>query len=147
MSIIRNILISCGVFYLSRAWIAPLLQWPFFRLNGKIIFSDSFLSAIAMGIWNSKVQTLAAILAGLLVAVAVVDRKPFRWALVVAALNIEAALLTMMREKWNIPPNAWDRVWQGVYVLLPAIACVVAAILTTHLRQRASRSGERQVAS
>lgn len=137
MLTIRNILISCGVFYLSVS-IAPLLAWPFFWLSGKIIFSDSFLSAIAMGVWICKGETFAAILAGALVAVAVVSQKPFHWALLVAALNILDALRTV-RGKWYLPPRAWDGVWQSVYVLLPAVACVIAALLTAHLRRRQKR--------
>lgn len=140
MLTIRNILISCGVFYLSVS-VAPLLAWPFFWLSGKIIFSDGFLSAIAMGVWISKGETLAAILAGALVAVTVVSQKPFHWALLVAALNILDALLSM-RGKWYIPPSAWDRVWQSVCVLLPAVACAIAALLTAHLRRRAVRTYE-----
>ncbi len=131
MSTVRNILISCGVFYLSIC-AAPLLAWPFFWLSDKIMFSDNFLSAIAMGIWISKGETLAAILAGALVAGTVVDQKPFRWALVVAAFDLLNGLFSM-RGKWSLPP--WDRVWQSVYVLFPAAACVVAALLTTHLRR------------
>src|SRR5271154_6418553 len=90
MSKVRNILTSLGVFWLS-LWVAGGLGRSLSKLNDGIVYGDSVLSALAMGVMSSMHRTLAAALAGVLVTVVVEGRKPVLWALIVAALYIVAA--------------------------------------------------------
>jgi len=132
MSAIRNILISFGVFWLSLWTIAPL-GWPFGKLNNGIVYGDSVLSTLAMGLMTSMGRTLAAVLAGVLVTVVVSGRRSELWALIVAVLYVADAPL---RYHWFSSPTSSDRLWQGVNLVFPAIACIVAAVVTTRLRRK-----------
>ena|SRR5438874_1917775 len=128
----QNFLISCGIFWLSLLLTGRLVR--FFRwLNDGVIYGDSLYSGIAMGMSMSMGPTVAAILAGVLVTLAVSSRKPERWALVVAALYIVGAPWSF---HWKAPPTAFDRLVQGAALLFPALACVVAAAITARLRNR-----------
>jgi hypothetical protein len=132
---VRNILISFGVFWLS-LWVAGVLGWwPLGKLNDGIVYGDGVLSALAMGMMSSMHRTLAAALAGALVTVVVASRKPALWALIVAALYIVAA---PVRHHWGYPATSWDRFWQSVDLVFPAVACIAAAVLTAHLRAKRS---------
>jgi hypothetical protein len=119
MSAIKNVLISFGAFWAS-LWVAPLLAWPFGKLNEGIVYGDGVLSAVAMGVMSSLGRTLAAVLAGVLVTVVVASRKPQLWALIVAVLNVVDA---PVRHHWGYPATAWDRLWQSVSLVFPAVAC------------------------
>lgn len=136
MSTVRNTLVSFGVFWLSR-WIAVASAWPLSKFTDRIIYGESLLSALAMGIMNSMGRTLAAALAGALVTTAVASRKSELWALIVAVLYLADA---PVRHHWNYPATSWDLVWQTTDLLLPAVACVAAAILTARLRRNRGHS-------
>lgn len=126
----QNLLISFGVFWLS--FLPVRLLAGFFQgLNDGIKYGDSLYSAIAMGIMTSLGRTVAAILAGVLVALAVSGRKPARWALVLATLYVVDARVSF---HWEAPPMAFDRLWQSVNLLFPAVACIAAAAITARLR-------------
>jgi hypothetical protein len=137
MSRIQNILVSFGAFWVS-LWIAGLLAGPFGRLNDKVVYGDSVLSAIALGIMSSLSRTLAAVLAGILVTVVISSRKSELWALIVAALYVVDA---PVRHHWGPPATRWDHLWQSVDLAFPAIACVVVAIITARLRRNRSNPG------
>ncbi len=130
MTRIRNVLMSLGVFWAS-LWVARLLAWPFSRLNAGIVYGDSVLSALAMGVISSMGRTAAAVLAGVLVTVIVPSRKSELWALIVAVLCVVDA---PVRHHWGYPASGWDRLWQGVDLVFPAIACIAAAVVTARLR-------------
>jgi hypothetical protein len=132
MSRVRNILISFGVYWLTR-WGSVWLDWLFSKLTDRIVYGDGVLYAIAMGIMISMGRTVAAMLAGMLVTLTVVDRKPERWAVMVAALYVFGPGL---RTRWHLPPTVLDRLWQSVNLLFPAIACIAAAAITVRLRRR-----------
>jgi hypothetical protein len=134
MSAIRNVLICFGVFWLS-LWVAAVLARPFGTLNDGIVYGDGVLSALGMGVMSSMGRTLAAVLAGILITVVVASQKSELWALVVAALLVVDA---PVRHHWGYPATAWDRLWQSVDLLFPALACVLAAVLTGYLRRRRS---------
>ena len=85
-----------------------------------------------MGVMTSVGRTIAAIVAGALVTLVASGRKPERWALVVAALYV----LHAPRFHWEGPPTAFDRLWQCVNLLFPALACIVAAGVTARFRNR-----------
>jgi len=134
MSKIQSILISFGVFWLS-LWVAGVLAWPFAKLNDGIIYGDGVLNAVAMGVMSSMARTLAAVLAGVLVTLVIVSRKSQWWALIVAALYVVDA---PVRHHWGRPATAWDRLWQGVDLLFPAVACIAAAVATARMRRKRS---------
>ena len=124
----QNFLISFGVF-----WLSLLPTSSFQRLNDGIrYYGDSLYSGIAMGVMTSVGRTIAAIVAGALVTLVASGRKPERWALVVAALYV----LHAPRFHWEGPPTAFDRLWQCVNLLFPALACIVAAGVTARFRNR-----------
>ena len=129
---IRNFLISCGAFWLS-FWVAAVLGWPLDKLNNKLIYGDGVLSAIVSGMMSSMDRALAAVLVGVLVTVLVTSRKPELWALIVAVLDI---VDWRVRSHWGVPPTEWDRLWLGANRVFPAIACIVAAIVTARLLRK-----------
>lgn len=118
-------------------WGAVWLDSLFSKATDRIIYGDGVLYAIAMGVMTSMGRTVAAILAGVLVAVAVVSRKPERWALIIATLYVVGPGL---RTHWHLPPTVLDRVWQSADVLFPAIACMAAAAMTVRLRHKTADS-------
>jgi hypothetical protein len=136
MTNVRNLLISLGVYWLTR-WGAVWLDWLFSKATDRIIYGDGVFYAIAMGVMTSMGRTVAAIFAGVLVAAAAVDPKPARWALIVAGLYVFGPGL---RTHWQLPPTVLDRVWQTTDLLFPAIACMAAATITPRLRHKTADS-------
>lgn len=78
-------------------------------------------------------RTLAAILAGVAVTRMVPSRRSWLWALIVAALY---ALDYRVRSHWAVPPTTWDRLSMRVDHFFPAVACLVAALITAWLRRK-----------
>jgi hypothetical protein len=132
LSIVRNVLMTLGVFWLS-FWVAWALAWPFSGLNNGIKYGDGIFSAIALGVMSSMGRTLAAILAGVLLTVVVTDRNAELWGLFLAALYVLGA---RTRYHSGYPATEWDRLWQGVSLIFPAVACIVAVVLTARLRKK-----------
>jgi hypothetical protein len=132
MSRIQKIFISFGVFWLS-LWVAAAVGWPLSKLTNRITYTDTTLNAFALGFMNSLGRTLAAVLAGVLVTTVVSGRKSHYWALIVALLYVVDAPL---RLHWGYPATSWDRLWQSVSLIIPAVACLVAAFLTASVHQR-----------
>jgi uncharacterized membrane protein (DUF4010 family) len=130
MSTVRNILICCGMFWLS-LWGAALLTPSFSKLNDGIVYGDGVLSALAMGVMSSMGRTLAAVVAGVCVALIISSRKPEIWAVIVGALYVIAS---PVRHHWGFPATGWDRLWQGVDLIFPCLACILAAFVVTRLR-------------
>jgi hypothetical protein len=130
MSWIQKTLISFGVFWLS-LWIAPVVGWPLDKLTSRITYTDTVLNGFALGITNSLDRTIAAILAGILVTLVVSGRKPQLWACIVAVLYF----LTAPRYHWAVTATGWDRLWQSVSAVFPAVACVAAAFIVASLRR------------
>jgi hypothetical protein len=129
MSWIQKTLIVFGTFWLS-LWVAPVIGWPLDKLTSRITYTDTIFNALALGIFNSLDRTLAAILAGILLTVLVSGRRSELWAVIVAVLY----LVNAPRLHWLIPATGWDRIWQSVAVVFPAVACMVAAVITARLR-------------
>ena len=133
MSGIRNVLISFGTFWIS-LWVAWVLQLPSYdKLINAVVRDETVLSAFVMGVMSSMGRTLAAVLAGILITVVVSSRKPQFWALIVAVLYVVDA---PVRHHWGYPATGWDRLWQSVDLVFPAVACILAAVLTAHLRAK-----------
>jgi hypothetical protein len=137
MARLQNLLVSFGAFWLS-LWVARFLAWPFAKLNEGIVYGDGVSSALAMGVMSSMGRTLAAVFAGVLVTVIVAGRKSELWALIVAVLYVVDA---PVRHHWGYPATAWDRLWQTVDLVFPAVACIAAAFIIARLRRNRSNPG------
>jgi hypothetical protein len=131
MTRLRNVLISLGVFWLS-LWIVVPLAWLFGKLNNGIIYGDSVLAAIGMGVMTSLGRAVAASVAGWIVTVTAAGRKPEHWAFIVAILYVVDA---PVRYHWHLPPTGWDRLWLSVNFLFPAIVCIATAFITVRFRR------------
>lgn len=131
VSAIRNVLISFGAFWLSlwAAWAMQLI--PYDKVINAVVRDETVLTALAMGVLSSLGRTVAAVLAGVLVTVIVSGRKSEMWALIVAVLYVVDA---PVRFHWSAPAGSWDRLWQGVSLGFPAVACIAAALITARLR-------------
>jgi hypothetical protein len=136
MFMIRNALICLGVFWLS-LWMARSLAWPLGKLNDNVIYDTNVVGAIAMGVMSSLSRTLAAALAGVVVALVVASRRPQLWALFVAVLSVVDA---PVRHHWGSPAASWDLQWQCVDLLFPAVICMATAAITAHFRAKHSTS-------
>lgn len=142
MSKVKNVFICFGVFWAS-IWVAGLLQWPLIKLVNinALVRDETVFSGIAMGVMSSLDRTLAAIVAGIVVVMIVSGRKTELWALIVAALYVVDA---PVRHHWAYPANSWDRLWQVIDLVFPAVACLVAAFITARLRRSRCNSGDIQ---
>jgi hypothetical protein len=129
---IQNVLTSFGAFWAS-LWIARLVGAAPDKLINTVIRDETVLSALAMGVLSSMGRSLAAALAGILVTLVIAGRKSWLWALIVAVLYVVDA---PVRHHWGYPATGWDHLWQSVDLSFPAIACIVAAIITARLRSR-----------
>jgi hypothetical protein len=129
MSWIQKGLITLGIFWLSQRLI-PLVGWPLSKLTSRITYTDTVLNALALGFMNSLDRTICAAIAGLILAAVIKDRMSLFWALVLGVLF----LLYAPHFRWFIPETAWDRLWQGVSVVFPAVACIGVAFTKTYLR-------------
>lgn len=141
MSSMQKILVTFGAFWLS-LWVAAVLGWPITKATNRITYTDTIFNAFALGAINSLSLTLAAVLAGILVTVVVATRKSELWALIVAVLYIFDA---PVRYHWGYPASSWDRLWQGVALVFPAVGCIAAAVITARLRRKKKSSVGRVV--
>lgn len=109
--------------------------WPLDKLTSRITYTDTLFNALALGVVNSLDRTLAAVLGGVLVTLVIRGRKSEFWALIVAVLY----LLNAPRPGWVSPATGWDRLWQSVSMVFPAVACIVAAFITASIRRGKSK--------
>jgi len=136
MAWFRNLLISLGAFWFSLE-IGVLITIPLAMLNNGRIYHDGVLDAIAEGLMTSMGMALGAVLAATLVMLAVLSLKPQRWAFLVAVLYVTRA---HGRHHWVVPPSARDRLWMGVDLLWPAIACLATTAVITRLRRKSKEA-------
>jgi hypothetical protein len=133
MSWIQKTLITFGAFWLS-LWVAPVIGWPLDKLTNRITYTDTVFNAFALGVINSLDRTLAAMLTGILVTVVISGRRSELWAIIVAVQY----LVDTPRFHWLVHPTGWDRIWQSVALVFPAVACLAAAFITAHFRRNRS---------
>lgn len=131
MSWVQKTMISLGAFWLSLWVLAPLIGWPLHKLTDQITYSDTIFNALALGIINSLDRTIAAIFAGVIIAIVISGRKSAFWSIIVAVLYLPYA----PHLHWVIPATSWDKLWQTVALLFPTIACVAAAFTTARLHK------------
>jgi hypothetical protein len=127
---IRNALICFGIFWFSLWFVAPV-GWFFSKLNEGITYDESVISAIGMGVMMSSGRAFAAAFAGAFVTCVADGKRTERWAFVIATLYIVAA---PVRHHWSFPATSWDRLWQGIDLVFPALVCVASAFVTPRLR-------------
>src|ERR1700735_349709 len=135
MSRVRNLLVAFGAFWFS-LWIVPWLAIAFGKLNSGIIYDSVWYEAIAMGMMTSMGRAVAASLAGAITAMVVDDKKPERWALIVAALYVVDAPVRYGR--WHVSPTPWDHLSRAVDLIWPAIACLIGMMGRARHRQKRS---------
>src|SRR5260370_40414039 len=131
MSWIRKSLVAFGVFWVS-FWVNALIGWPLSKLTSRMTYTNTLFDAFALGIMNSLARAITAILAGVLLTFAVDGRKSELWAVSLAGLY----LIYTPRFHWVIRPTDWDRLWQGIDLVFPPIACIAAAFVTARVRSR-----------
>lgn len=131
MSKIKNILVSCGVFWLS-LWVSTVLGWPLSKINNGMTYTDGMLNAFAFGVMISLDRTFAATFAGVLATLVTTGRKSELWAVIPATLFVIEA----PHYRWAIPQTGWDTLWQSVAMVLPGLCCVAAAFLTAQLQRK-----------
>lgn len=131
MTALRNTLITAGAFYLS-IWIALPLEFLIGKLNSRIIYDNTILAAVAMGVMLALGRACAAVFAGMFVTLTILGRKPERWSYLLAILYLSA--VAQSRSHWHRPPEAWDIVSEAVRIVVPPIACLAAAFLTAWYR-------------
>lgn len=119
----RNLLISIGAFWISRQPVV-LFAWLVGKVNTGIMYGDSFVAALGLGVMNGMGRAICAGLGAAVVAFWATGRRPHRWALVVALLYAVAA-----RPHYHYvrPTTNWDRISQTADVLWPAVVCLLVA--------------------
>ena len=136
---VRKILICFGLFCITSI-ASPWIQAGLTKITSGITFyGDGFVSALALGFMSSLGRNVGASFAGALVGPLVDERRAVSWSLLVAAFYIA---LSNIRYHWVVPPTFFDRVSQAANYLFPALACVVAALLMTHIRNKPRRVHE-----
>jgi len=126
--LLRNLLITIAMFWLSRQTVVPFTL--LFGWLGSGVAYHGALESIAMGAITSMGRAVSATLAGAVVTLAVSSRRPERWGLVIAALY----LVKPPTWHWHQPPSISDSLWQGANILWPVFACSVVTVLAGRWR-------------
>lgn len=132
MSWVRNLLISVGAFWISRATVIPM-AWLFGKLTDGMIYHASFPSAIAIGAMNGMGRAVSAAFGAAIVTFCATGKSPQRWALVVALLYVLAA---RPHYHWVGSPTNLDRLTQSADILWPAVACLSIAAMIGRMRRQ-----------
>ena len=128
---IRNLLITFGAFWLSLQLVVPM-SLLVGKLTGGLVYGDSILAAIVMGMVASTKRAMCAAFGGAITTLIVPSAKPHRWAWIIALLY---AIAARTRFHWHRPPTSWDRVSEVANALWPAIVCVATTTLIARLRR------------
>ena len=128
----RNLVVGCGVYYLSW-WVAYPLAFAYGKLTEGIIYRGEFASAVVMPLVTTAPYALVAVGVGACVAWLVDSERPTRWAIIPAALYI---FFGTIGYHWARPPMLLDRVAQVVDATFLGIACLGGAMIL--VRQRAA---------
>lgn len=133
MTVVRNLLITCGAFWLS-LWIRAALDPLFGKLNEGIIYGDSQMAAVALGVALSLANAVAAIIAAGIVIVSVDSPRPLRWA---ACIALFYGIFEIPR--WTgITLTEWLRVMRGSQLLFPSVACLLGLATIAYFRREKS---------
>jgi len=127
---LKNILNAVGSYWLS-TWAAAPLGALIQKFNNGVIYGDSILAAILLGVVLSLGRALAAAAAGICVTLVADGKKSEFWAIIPAALYATR----LFRNNWQVPPTMWDHVMISVDRFFPAIVCVTVAFLVARFRR------------
>jgi hypothetical protein len=131
----RNVLVSGGAYYAS-LWVIPPVTMAFAPITNGVPFLDGFETAVLMPLVLGIPSALVAAGAGALTAWLVESVHAWRWAVLPAVLY---AVFTFNGNHWLVPPKIDQRVGQAIQALLPAVACVLAAIFVQRRQPPPSR--------
>jgi len=130
----QNLVIGCGVYYLSW-WAAYPLAFAFGKLTGRIIYRGDFESYVFMPLVTTVPYALVAAGVGACVAWLVISERPLHWAVLPAALYI---FFGTVEYHWARPPVLLDRVAQVIDATFVGIACLAGAMIAARWRGRFS---------
>jgi uncharacterized membrane protein (GlpM family) len=124
MTIIRNLLIVIGIYWLSM-WVAV----PIKIIHSKITYGNQYigdLGMLRMSLVDAIPTALVAIGAGILSVYTLEGRSRKYWLAVLALLYFIFAFLGL---HWVTPPRIIDRLSNLVQFIVPAIACFLAGYI------------------
>ena len=127
----KNALIAVGAYWLS-TWTAVPLGMLFGKITNHIIYGDSLLAAILIGLMLSLGRSVAAAAAGICVALVADGKNPEFWAIIPSVLYATR----LFRYHFHTSPTTWDYVWVNVERFFPAVVCVAAAFLVARVGRR-----------
>jgi len=129
LSCLRNALIAAGFYWVSTWAIVPLAIL-FGKFDQRIVYGDSILAAILMGVMLSLARAVAAGAAGICITLVADGKRPEFWAIIPSVLYA-----TRMFRGFSHPPaSTWYRVMMNVDRFFPAIVCIALAFLVAKVR-------------
>jgi len=126
----RNLLVGVGAYYLSWFLSNPLAI-GIGRLTNGIRYSGDFEGAVLLPLVVHLPEAIIATVVGASVVWMVESNRPICWAIVPTFLY---ALAARHFVHWAHPPTLIERMGAIIGALLPAIACVVAAVFAARRR-------------
>jgi hypothetical protein len=146
MSILRNLLVVCGAYYVA-IWLYLPLAWLWAFVSSRMSFTVGVETMLLMPLVMGLPMAVVAFAAGALVARTIEDRYPSRWALIPALLFLQHHLLG--GRWWAEPPTLTDHIGIAVEAAFPAVACVLGAVVVEgrRLRTPPNRAPETAAAS
>ena len=136
MKIIRNLLIVLGIYWLSM-WVVGPIATIYLKITTGMTYSGD-LGMLLMGIISSIPVALVALGAGILLACVLEDvsRKYY-----LGVLALLYAVLGFLGHHWVQEPLLFDRLFQAVRAVLPAIVCFLGGSIVMNLSS-AKRKGK-----
>jgi hypothetical protein len=129
---IRNLVIGYGIYVLSW-WVAYPLALAYGKLTHGIIYAGQFAGSVLMPLVMTVPYALVAFGVGACVAFLADSERPFRWAILPAALYVYFGIFGY---EWARQPMLLDRVAQVIGATFMGIACLGGAMIV--VRRRAS---------
>lgn len=130
MTIIRNLLIVLGIYWLSM-WVVVPIAAIYLKITTGITYSGD-LGMLLMGIISAIPTALVALGAGILSVYTLEGRSRKYWLAVLALLY---GILGFLGHHWVQTPRMIDRVWQLVQSIVPVIVCFLAGFITLNVSQ------------
>ena len=128
---LKNALIAAGSYWLS-TWAVVPLGMLFGKITNHILYGDSVLAAILMGVILSLGRSVAAAAAGICVALVADGKNPEFWAIIPSVLYATR----LFRNHFHASPTSWDYVWVYFDKFFPAVVCIAAAFLVARVSRR-----------
>ena len=110
----------------------------FAPITNRLTFTGEFEAAVVMPLVMGFPMALVAGAAGAVTEWLVESRHPLRWAFLPATLY---AVVGLVGHHWVRPPQAADRVAEVLEAALPALTCLVGAMLAERHARAPRHSG------